>query len=136
MVAMQPVAGTVPVHAEIGLTGTEWGTEVTMRCGYDASAGYGKAYTFRLVAHGPSGATEQIGSWLRRPPATTCGSPARPGSPTRSWSAWSSSEADGTRRSCDRTTVRVSRAQAARGAGAGAAGRRRGGGGSCGGRRR
>ncbi|PZF82872.1 anti-sigma factor family protein [Micromonospora deserti] len=67
MVAMQPVAGTVPVHAEIGLAGTDWGTEVIMRCGYDARAGYGKAYTFRLMAHGPDGATEQIGSWLAAP---------------------------------------------------------------------
>lgn len=67
MVAMQPVAGTVPVHAEVALTGTEWGTEVTMRCGYEARAGYRKAYTFRLVAHGPDGATEQIGSWLAAP---------------------------------------------------------------------
>ncbi|TDC02710.1 anti-sigma factor [Micromonospora fluostatini] len=67
MVAMQPVAGAVPVSAEIGLTATGWGTEVTMRCGYDAGAGHGKAYTFRLVAHGPDGATEQIGSWLAAP---------------------------------------------------------------------
>ncbi|MER7888731.1 zf-HC2 domain-containing protein [Micromonospora sp. NPDC094482] len=67
MVAMQPVAGTVPVHAEIGLTGTDWGTEVTMHCGYEPRTGYGKAYTFRLVAHGPDGATEQIGSWLAAP---------------------------------------------------------------------
>lgn len=67
MVAMQPVAGTAPVHAEVALTGTRWGTEVTMRCGYDANADYRKAYTFRLVAHGPNGATEQIGSWLAAP---------------------------------------------------------------------
>ena len=56
-----------PVHAEIGLTGTEWGTEVTMRCGYDARTSYWEAYPFRLVAHGPNGATEQIGSWLAAP---------------------------------------------------------------------
>ncbi|MEV0152954.1 zf-HC2 domain-containing protein [Micromonospora sp. NPDC050686] len=67
MVAMTPVAAGVPVHAEIGLTGTEWGTEVTMRCGYDATAGYHKAYAFRLVAHGPDGQTEQLGSWLAAP---------------------------------------------------------------------
>ncbi|MEV1328309.1 zf-HC2 domain-containing protein [Micromonospora costi] len=67
MVTMQPVAGTVPVHAEIGLTGTDWGTEVTMHCGYEPRSGYRKAYTFRLVAHGPDGATEQIGSWLAAP---------------------------------------------------------------------
>ncbi|MGW4502672.1 anti-sigma factor, partial [Micromonospora sp. NPDC004336] len=67
MVAMEPVAGAVPVHAEIALTGTDWGTEVTMRCGYDARAGYAKAYAFRLVAHGPDGATEQVASWLAAP---------------------------------------------------------------------
>lgn len=67
MVAMQPVAGSVPVHAEIGLSGTDWGTQVTMRCGYDVVAGYRKAYAFRLVAYGPDGATEQIGSWLAGP---------------------------------------------------------------------
>ncbi len=67
MVAMRSVAGTVPVHAEVGLVGTDWGTAVTMRCGYDAKVGYGKAHAFRLVAHGPDGATEQIGSWLAAP---------------------------------------------------------------------
>ena len=40
MVAMQPVAGAVPVDAEIGLNGTSWGTEVTMRCGYDQTDGH------------------------------------------------------------------------------------------------
>ncbi|MBY8871886.1 zf-HC2 domain-containing protein [Micromonospora sp. PLK6-60] len=67
MVAMTPVAAGAPVRAEIGLTGTRWGTEVTMRCGYDATAGYHKAYAFRLVAHGPDGQTEQLGSWLAAP---------------------------------------------------------------------
>ncbi|WP_434742545.1 anti-sigma factor family protein [Micromonospora sp. SH-82] len=67
MVAMQPVAGTVPVSAEVGLTAKGWGTEVTMRCGYDPNAGHGKAFTFRLVAYGPDGAQEQIGSWLAAP---------------------------------------------------------------------
>ncbi|MFG1954193.1 anti-sigma factor family protein [Micromonospora sp. NPDC048830] len=67
MAAMRPVAATVPVHAEVGLTGTAWGTEVTMRCGYDWRPGHREAYTFRLVAHGPDGATEQIGSWLAAP---------------------------------------------------------------------
>jgi predicted anti-sigma-YlaC factor YlaD len=67
MVAMRPVAGTVPVHAEIGLTRTDWGTQVTMHCGYDQWGGHRQAWTFRLVAHGPDGATEQIGSWLAAP---------------------------------------------------------------------
>jgi len=67
MVAMRPVAAAGPVHADIGLAGTKWGTAVTMRCGYDARTSYGKAYPFRLVARGPNGATEQIGSWLAAP---------------------------------------------------------------------
>ncbi|MET7875871.1 zf-HC2 domain-containing protein [Micromonospora profundi] len=67
MVAMRPVASTGPVHAEIGLSGTKWGTVVTMHCGYDARTSYGKAYPFRLVARGPNGASEQIGSWLAAP---------------------------------------------------------------------
>lgn len=67
MVAMRPVAAAGPVHADIGLVGTKWGTRVTMRCGYDARTSYGKAYPFRLVARGPNGATEQIGSWLAAP---------------------------------------------------------------------
>ncbi|MEU5903902.1 zf-HC2 domain-containing protein [Micromonospora sp. NPDC047527] len=67
MVAMRPVASTGPVHAEIGLIRSRWGTEVTMHCGYDARTSYGKAYPFRLVARGPNGASEQIGSWLAAP---------------------------------------------------------------------
>ncbi|WDZ86350.1 anti-sigma factor family protein [Micromonospora cathayae] len=67
MVAMRPVAGTAPVRAEIGLTGTEWGTEVRMRCGYDPRPDYHKAYVFRLVAYGPDGASEQVGSWVAAP---------------------------------------------------------------------
>lgn len=67
MVEMQPVSGTVPVHAEIGLNGTSWGTEVTMRCTYRKTRNYARAYTFRLVALGPDGATEQVGSWVAAP---------------------------------------------------------------------
>ncbi|MGC4853698.1 anti-sigma factor family protein [Micromonospora sp. DT4] len=67
MVTMRPVAVAGPVHAEIGLAGSKWGTEVTMHCGYDARTSYGKAYPFRLVARGPNGVSEQIGSWLAAP---------------------------------------------------------------------
>ncbi|KAB1914724.1 MULTISPECIES: anti-sigma factor [unclassified Micromonospora] len=67
MTAMRPVAGAAPLHAEVGLTDKRWGTEVTMRCGYDQRAGHREAYTFRLVAHGPDGATEQVGTWLAAP---------------------------------------------------------------------
>lgn len=67
LTAMRPIAGPVPLHAEIGLTDRKWGTEVTLHCGYDQRAGHREAYTFRLVAHGPDGATEQIGTWLAAP---------------------------------------------------------------------
>ena len=67
MAAMRPVRGAVPVTAEIGFNGTSWGTEVTMTCHYRKTADYSKAYTFRLVAHGPDGATEQVGSWVAAP---------------------------------------------------------------------
>ncbi|MFE9202660.1 anti-sigma factor family protein [Micromonospora sp. NPDC007230] len=64
---MRPVAGPVPLHAEVGLTDKKWGTEVTLRCGYDQRTGHREAYTFRLVAHGPDGATEQVATWLAAP---------------------------------------------------------------------
>jgi hypothetical protein len=67
LTAMRPVAGPVPLHAEIGLTDKKWGTEVTLHCGYDQRAGHREAYTFRLVAHGPDGVTEQVGTWLAAP---------------------------------------------------------------------
>ncbi|MEV1288298.1 zf-HC2 domain-containing protein [Micromonospora sp. NPDC049679] len=67
MVSMAPLQGGAPVSAQIGLRGTSWGTEVTMRCAYAQNADWGKAYTFRLVAHGPDGATEQVGSWVAAP---------------------------------------------------------------------
>ncbi|MEV7228970.1 MULTISPECIES: zf-HC2 domain-containing protein [Polymorphospora] len=66
-VTMAPVAGSVPVTAEIGLNGATWGTEVIMRCSYAETEDYAKAYTFRLVAYGPDGASEQVGSWKAAP---------------------------------------------------------------------
>ncbi len=67
LAAMRPVAGTVPLHAEVGLTDKKWGTEVILRCGYVQRTGHREAYTFRLVAHGPDGATEQVATWLAAP---------------------------------------------------------------------
>ena len=64
LVAMQPVNGAVPVTAEIGVQGTTWGTEISMRCTYESKGPKSsKAWTFRLVAHGADGAKEQVGSW-------------------------------------------------------------------------
>ncbi|MCW3838857.1 zf-HC2 domain-containing protein [Micromonospora yasonensis] len=67
LTAMRPVTGTAPLHAEFGLTDKKWGTEVTLHCGYDQRTGHREAYTFRLVAHGPDGATEQVATWLAAP---------------------------------------------------------------------
>ncbi|GIF76626.1 anti-sigma factor family protein [Asanoa siamensis] len=64
LVPMEPVGGTVPVTAEVGLNGTKWGTEISMRCTYKAGGDSKKAWTFRLVAHGADGAKEQVGSWM------------------------------------------------------------------------
>jgi len=69
LTAMQPVRSGTPVGAEIGLVGREWGTEVTMRCWYDANGADGDVYTFQLVAYGPDGAQEQVGSWAVGPGA-------------------------------------------------------------------
>jgi hypothetical protein len=67
LTAMQPVQGTAAVTAEVGLTGAQWGTEVTMSCQYRQGWGTGKKYTLRLVAHGPDDTTEQVGSWVAGP---------------------------------------------------------------------
>jgi hypothetical protein len=68
LVAMLPVSTSVPVTAEVGLAATGGGTEVTMRCTYAAgSAGYTKPWTLRLIAYGPDGAKEQVGSWTAAP---------------------------------------------------------------------
>ncbi|HEX8628578.1 MAG TPA: zf-HC2 domain-containing protein [Catenuloplanes sp.] len=69
MVAMQPVtAGAVlPISAEIGLRRTSYGTELTMRCAYTASATHTRAYIYRLVAYGPDEQKEQVNSWVAAP---------------------------------------------------------------------
>jgi hypothetical protein len=66
---MQPVtAGAVlPISAEIGLRRTSYGTELTMRCAYTASATHTRAYIYRLVAYGPDEQKEQVNSWVAAP---------------------------------------------------------------------
>jgi Putative zinc-finger len=70
LVAMRPVTGGVPVAAEVGLTSTKWGTQVTMKCSYSTAGTARMPYTFRLVAYGPDDAKEQVGSWLAAPGAS------------------------------------------------------------------
>jgi anti-sigma-K factor RskA len=68
LVAMRSVIQDAPVSAEIGLTTTKWGTEITMHCAYKASS-VGKENTFRLYAYDADGTKEQIGSWDASPGA-------------------------------------------------------------------
>jgi hypothetical protein len=65
LVAMTPVRPGLPVTAEIGLNGVRWGTRVTMHCAYGGS-GQDRSWTFRLVATGTDGTTEQVGSWVAK----------------------------------------------------------------------
>jgi hypothetical protein len=69
MVAMKSVVGAIPVTAEVGLTPTKWGTEITMHCAYPKHSGEGKRYTYRLFAWDSEGEKEEIGSWAVTPGA-------------------------------------------------------------------
>jgi hypothetical protein len=67
MVAMEPVAAVVPVAAQVATRPAAGGTEVRMACQYPAVAYEVPANTFRLVAVGPGGVVEQLGSWSAEP---------------------------------------------------------------------
>ncbi|BCB86404.1 anti-sigma factor family protein [Phytohabitans suffuscus] len=67
MVAMKSVVGNIPVTAEVGLTPTKVGTEITMHCAYPAHSGGSKSYTYRLYAWNSEGEMEAIGSWAVSP---------------------------------------------------------------------
>jgi Putative zinc-finger len=69
LASMQSLAADVAVTAEIGLTTTKSGTEVTMHCKYKTELGGGKTYTYRLYAYDSEGEKEQIGSWAVMPGA-------------------------------------------------------------------
>jgi anti-sigma-K factor RskA len=67
-VAMQPVAGAVPVSAEVRITKTAFGTKVDMVCRYaKATSTSRRGYSFRLVARSSQDEQESIGSWLATP---------------------------------------------------------------------
>jgi hypothetical protein len=69
MVAMRSVVGDIPVTAEIGLTATKFGTQITMHCAYPMHSGESKTYTYRLYAWDSEGDKEAIGSWAVSPGA-------------------------------------------------------------------
>lgn len=67
MAAMEPVVSVVPVAAEVATEPVTGGTEVRMTCWYPPVAYDAPASTFRLVAIGPDGESEQLGSWRAAP---------------------------------------------------------------------
>ncbi|MPZ25790.1 MAG: anti-sigma factor [Micromonosporaceae bacterium] len=67
MVPMEPVVSVVPVAAEVATEPVTGGTEVRMTCWYLPVAYNAPAGTFRLVAIGPDGEREQLGSWWAAP---------------------------------------------------------------------
>jgi Putative zinc-finger len=68
LVAMKPAKGSRgPVSAEVGLAATGGGTEIIMHCRYRSGSDYTNPWTLRLLAYGPRGATEQVGSWTAGP---------------------------------------------------------------------
>jgi Putative zinc-finger len=69
MVAMKSVVGDIPVTAEVGLTATKFGTQITMHCAYPTHSGQSKTYTYRLYAWDSEGDKEAIGSWAVSPGA-------------------------------------------------------------------
>lgn len=68
--AMTPVAEDLAVTAQVAMEPAAGGTEVWMACQYPVPTepGYGTAArTFRLVAVGVDGTSEQVGSWRAAP---------------------------------------------------------------------
>ncbi|GAA4693014.1 anti-sigma factor family protein [Phytohabitans rumicis] len=69
LASMQSLSSGVPVTAEIGLTTTKYGTEITMHCSYPVKNSDTHTYTYRLYAWDSEGDKEQIGSWAVAPGA-------------------------------------------------------------------
>jgi hypothetical protein len=68
LVAMSPASDPRgPVTAEVGLAATGGGTEISLHCAYAADPQHAKTWTLRLLAYGPGGAREQVGSWVSAP---------------------------------------------------------------------
>lgn len=64
---MRAVTAWAPVTARVGLAAGPGGTTVTLTCQYDDADYQGPAHTFRLVAVGTDGTSEQIASWQASP---------------------------------------------------------------------
>jgi hypothetical protein len=67
MVAMRQVNSDTEVTAEVAVREVTGGVEVAMHCRYPADGRSAKAWTYRLVALGSDGGSEQVGSWVATP---------------------------------------------------------------------
>ncbi len=56
-----------PVGATIALQPRSWGTEIHLTCWYPLGAAEPPSDRYELVAHGPDGATYDLGSWRLAP---------------------------------------------------------------------
>jgi hypothetical protein len=68
-VAMKAVAQDVPVTARLNLTALNGGTKVNLVCSYNDTSPHTdlKSYTIWLMAYGPDGETDAMGSWVAAP---------------------------------------------------------------------
>ena len=55
------------VNASIALQPRSWGTEIHLTCWYPRGAAESPTDRYELVAHGPGGATYDLGSWRLAP---------------------------------------------------------------------
>src|SRR5262249_15248912 len=62
MVAMQPVAASVPISAQVALNPFIGGTEVRMHCVYDRGVPAPR-WTLKLFVYPKDGAPEQVSTW-------------------------------------------------------------------------
>jgi len=65
-VAMTSVAGAVPVSARLNLTSLSGGTRVNLVCSYHDTDSP-EPHTIWLMAYGPDGETDAMGSWVASP---------------------------------------------------------------------
>jgi hypothetical protein len=65
-VAMTPSSADIPITAMLTLTASSGGTKVNLLCTYNKTY-KSKPYTIMLIAHGPHGETDSMGSWVATP---------------------------------------------------------------------
>jgi hypothetical protein len=67
VIKMTPDNDRVPVSATINIAGAPGGTQVNLLCAMNNGEKSSEAYTIRLMAYGPDGEHEQLGSWIASP---------------------------------------------------------------------